>query len=447
MRNILIFGVGKSTSVLIDYLISKSSKENFCLTLIDRFFSKSLQIKLSSYKQTSKISCITLDIFKQITERQQYVEQADLVISMMPAHLHIEIAKDCIKSKTNLLTASYISEQMHDLNQEVEKNDLTFINEAGLDPGLDHMSAMDLIDKIRSKGGKITHFESFTGGLIADETCSNLWKYKFTWNPRNVVLAGSMGAATFLEEGKFKYIPYQKLFRRTEFLDIPNYGRFEAYANRDSLPYKSIYGLQNARTIFRGTIRRVGFCRAWNVFVQLGMTSDNYTLLNKEKISFRDFTNAFLPYHPTDSVELKLRHYLKIDQDDELWYKLLELNLFDKNQYINIANPTPAQALQYILEKSWTLKQHDKDRVVMYHRFHYEINNTSSQLNATLVQTGEDHYHTAMAKTVGLPLGIIAILLLNKKITKKGVILPIYPEIYKPVLEEIKNYDVHFTEF
>ena len=236
---------------------------------------------------------------------------------MLPARLHFPIAQDCLDAGVSMVTASYISDEMKSLDLKVKEKGLLFMNEAGLDPGLDHMSAMELIHRIESEGGKVVAFESFTGGLVAPESETNLWNYKFTWNPRNVVIAGQGTAVVFLQEGALKYIPYHKLFRRTEFLTVPKYGRFEAYANRDSLKYKDLYGLDDAVTIYRGTIRRVGFSRAWNVFVQLGMTSDEYTILNSEILSFRAFTNSFLAYHPTDSVELKLRHYLKIDQDDE----------------------------------------------------------------------------------------------------------------------------------
>ena len=328
---------------------------------------------------------------------------------MLPARLHIEIARDCLLFKKNLVTASYISEEMAALNKEVTASGLIFMNEIGLDPGIDHMSAMRVIDRIRDQGGKILLFESFCGGLVAPESDDNLWNYKFTWNPRNVVLAGQGGAAEFLQEGTYKYIPYQRLFRRTEFLDVEGYGRFEAYANRNSLKYRSIYGLEDVLTLYRGTMRRVGFSRAWNLFVQLGMTDDSYILQDTEAMSYREFTNLFLPYSPTDSVQLKLRHMLKIDQDDLLWDKLLELNLFDETKKIGLQQATPAQCLQRILEDKWTLDHSDKDMIVMYHKFGYERDGEQKQIDATMVSVGENQTYTAMARTVGLPVGIAAL--------------------------------------
>ena len=238
--------------------------------------------------------------------------------------------------------------------------------------------------------GKMLLFESFTGGLVAPANDSNLWNYKFTWNPRNVVLAGQGGAAKFIQEGTYKYIPYQKLFRRTELVDIEGYGTFEVYPNRDSLKYTDAYGLQDALTLYRGTMRRVGFSKAWHVFVMLGMTDDSYTIENSEGMSYRDFVNLFLPYSPTDSVELKLRHYLKIDQDDIRWGKLLELDLFNASKKIPLKNASPAKMLQYILEDSWTLEKDEKDMIVMYHKFGYEMNGQKKQIDANMVVLGEN---------------------------------------------------------
>jgi saccharopine dehydrogenase-like NADP-dependent oxidoreductase len=309
------------------------------------------------------------------------------------------------------------------------------------------MSAMKVIDNIRDRGGEMLLFESFTGGLVAPESDNNLWNYKFTWNPRNVVLAGQGGAAKFIQEGTYKYIPYHKLFRRTEFLDIPGYGRFEAYPNRDSLNYREDYGLKDVLTLYRGTMRRVGFSKAWNMFVQLGMTDDQYTIENSEGMSYRDFTNLFLPYSPTDSVELKLRLYLKIDQDDIMWEKLIELDLFNPNKHFTIKNATPAQLLQKILEEKWTLSEDEKDMIVMYHKFGYKLDGVKKQIDSNMVVIGEDRVYTAMAKTVGLPVAMATLAILNGQITTPGVQIPIKREVYEPILKELTAYDVVFQEY
>jgi saccharopine dehydrogenase-like NADP-dependent oxidoreductase len=441
MRTILIIGAGRSASSLIQYLLNKSEEENLHLIIGDL----SLELAQKKTNNHQNATPITLDIFDN-EQRKNAIENADIVISMLPAHLHIEVARDCIVYKKHLVTASYISDAMQALDAAAKENNLIFMNEIGLDPGVDHMSAMKVIDEIKDKGGKMLLFESFCGGLVAPESDNNLWNYKFTWAPRNVVLAGQGGAAKFIQEGAYKYIPYCNLFRRTEFLEVEDYGRFEAYSNRDSLKYKSVYGLDEVLTLYRGTIRKVGFSKAWNMFVQLGMTDDSYIMEDSENMSYRQFVNSFLPYHPTDSVEIKTRLILKIDQDDSMWDKLLELDLFSRDKKVGLKNATPAQILEKILSDSWTLQPKDKDMIVMYHKFGYELNGKKEQIDSKMVCIGEDQTYTAMSKTVGLPVAMATLLILNGKITTPGVQLPIRKEVYLPILKELEQYDVVFKE-
>lgn len=441
MRNLFIIGAGRSATSLIDYLLEKSDTENLHITIGDL----SAELAKQKTKGHHNARAIAFDIFNE-AQRHEEIQKADIVISMLPAHLHYEVAKDCITYRKHMVTASYISPAMAELDEKVRQAGLVFMNECGLDPGIDHMSAMKVIDDIRAKGGKMLLFESFCGGLVAPESDNNLWNYKFTWNPRNVVLAGQGGAAKFIHEGNYKYIPYNKLFRRTEFMDVEGYGRFEGYANRDSLKYRSIYGLDDVHTLYRGTLRRVGFSRAWNMFVTLGMTDDTYVMENSDTMSYREFTNSFLPYHPTDSVELKLRHILKIDQDDILWEKLLELDVFNPNKKIGLHNATPAQILEKILSDKWTLAPDDKDMIVMYHKFGYELNGKKEQIDSTMVCIGQDQTYTAMAKTVGLPVAIAALKILNGQINTPGVQLPITKEVYGPILNELETYGIVFNE-
>ena len=441
MRNILIIGAGRSASSLIQYLLNKSNQEQLHLTIAD------IALELAQRKTNNhpNATAIAIDISNE-NQRKAAIEKADIVISMLPAHLHISVAKDCIVYKKHLVTASYISDAMQELDAAAKENNLVFMNEIGLDPGIDHMSAMKTIDEIQVKGGKMILFESFCGGLVAPESDTNLWNYKFTWAPRNVVLAGQGGAAKFIQEGTYKYIPYHKLFSRTEFMEVENYGRFEAYANRDSLKYRSIYGLDNVLTLYRGTLRRVGYSKAWNMFVQLGMTDDSYTMDDSETMNYRQFTNSFLPYHPTDSVEIKTRLILKIDQDDVMWDKLLELDIFNSNKIVGLKNATPAQILEKILNDSWTLQPNDKDMIVMYHKFGFEIDGEKRQIDSKMVCLGDDQTYTAMAKTVGLPVAIATLLILNGKITTPGVQLPIKKEVYLPILSELEQFGVVFKD-
>ena len=441
MRNVLIIGAGRSASSLIKYLLDKSEIENLHLTIGDLSLALA-QKKTNNHKNATAIA---LDIF-DANQRKIEIEKADIVISMLPAHLHIEVAKDCIVYKKHMVTASYISDAMQELDAAAKENNLVFMNEIGLDPGIDHMSAMKVIDEIQDKGGKMILFESFCGGLVAPESDNNLWNYKFTWAPRNVVLAGQGGAAKFIQEGTYKYIPYHKLFRRTEFLEVEGYGRFEGYANRDSLKYRSIYGLDDILTLYRGTIRKVGYSKAWNMFVQLGMTDDSYIIDDSETINYREFVNLFLPYHPTDSVEIKLRMQLGIEQDDIMWDKLLELDLFNATKIVGLKDATPAQILEKILTDSWTLQENDKDMIVMYHKFGYELNGEQHQIDSKMVCLGDDQTFTAMAKTVGLPVAMATLQILNGKITTPGVQLPIKEEVYLPILKELEEFGIHFKE-
>lgn len=441
MRKILVIGSGKSSSYLLKYLSEKAVSEKLHITVGDIHLENVNKL----IKNSKNVNTISLDVFNA-SSRSEAIKNADIVVSMLPARFHIEVAKDCVLYGKHMVTASYVSKEMQNLNDDAVKKGVILMNEIGVDPGIDHMSAMQVLNRVREDGGNIILFESFTGGLVAPESDNNLWNYKFTWNPRNVVTAGQGGAAKFLQEGTYKYIPYNRLFRRTEFLDIENFGRFEVYANRDSLKYQSVYGLNNIKTLYRGTMRRVGFSRAWNIFVTLGMTDDSYTIDDSENMSYRDFVNAFLPYSPSDSVELKLRHALKIDQDDIVWDKLVELDIFNANKRVKLQKATPAQILQKILMDSWTLAESDKDMIVMYHKFGYEKDGKKHQIDANMVVLGEDQTYTAMAKTVGLPVAMATLAILNGKINTPGVQIPITKEVYEPILNELKDFNILFKE-
>ena len=442
MKQILVIGAGRSTSSLIKYLLEHSNQYNYTVTVADIDVEHALQ-KINNHPNGKVVQININD--NEI--KDALIQQSDVIISMLPAAMHLKVAQSCLKHKKHLLTASYISDELKQLDSEVKSKGLVFMNEIGLDPGIDHMSAMAIIDKLRDNGNKIILFESFCGGLVAPESDTNLWNYKFTWNPRNVVISGQGGAAKFIQEGRYKYIPYHKLFRRTEFIEVENYGKFEVYANRDSLKYREVYNLNDILTLYRGTIRRVGFSRAWDMFVQLGMTDDSYVLDDSEKLSNRDFVNLFLPFHPTDSVEIKLRHQLRIDQDDIMWEKLIELDLFNPKKIMGIKNATPAQLLEAILAEKWKLNPEDKDMVIMYHKIGYKTpDNELKQIDSKLVVLGENQTYTSMAKTVGLPIAIAAIKVLTGEINTPGVQLPITKSIYKPILDELEKNNICFTE-
>src|SRR6267154_2952685 len=287
VSSILVLGAGRSSSSLISYLEEESRKFNWSVTVGDVSFAAARELAIGNGK------AIQFDI-RDVENSRKAIRSADVVISMIPPHLHIQVAALCLQEKKHLLTASYVTDEMKSLDGQAREKNLLFLNECGLDPGIDHMSAMSVIDKIKSEDGKLISFESFTGGLIAPETDpENPWRYKFTWNPRNVVLAGQ-GTAKYLQDGKFKYIPYQQLFQRTTPITVPSLGEYEGYANRDSLKYVEVYGLQDCKTVLRGTLRNKGYCSAWNVLAQLGCCDDTYLMDGIHTMTHNDYVSSFL---------------------------------------------------------------------------------------------------------------------------------------------------------
>ena len=442
MRKILIVGAGKSSPYLIKYLLDKSQEEELLIHITDL---DTNHLKKYQKYENCKVSPINISSEK---EREEFISESNLVISMLPARFHIILAKSCLKLKRNLLTASYVSEEMKTLTNDIKNSELLFLNEMGLDPGIDHMSAKKIIDELLANGAKINSFKSYTGGLIAPESDNNKWNYKFTWNPRNVVLAGQGIPAKYIENNKYKYIPYNRLFKNTEKIKIEKYGQFEVYPNRDSLKYREIYSLNNIKTMIRGTIRKVGFSESWNMFVKLGLTNDSFKISNSENMSFKEYVNCFLPYDDKLSIEEKLQRVLSISKGDENWEKIKEIDILSSNKKIPLKNASPAQILEYILKDAWKLEKKDKDMIVMYHEFGYETSlGENEKTISTMVCKGKDDTYTAMAKTVGLPLAISSILLLNNKINLTGIHTPIDKEIYNPVLKELEANGINFEEY
>jgi len=439
MKQILVLGAGLSATSLIDYLLMNSVKLDWKITVGDM----SLEVALKKVQNHPNGRAIQFDI-NNVIQREEEISKADLVVSLLPAFMHPIVAQECLRFKKNMVTASYVSPQMKELEIQVKSNGLIFMNEIGVDPGIDHMSAMKIIDEIHAKGGKMLAFRSNTGGLVAPKYDNNPWNYKFTWNPRNVVLAGQ-GTAQFIENGQYKYLPYNRLFAQVERANVLNYGEFEVYPNRDSLKYRSIYGLENIPTMIRGTMRRPGYCKSWNVFVQLGLTDDTFVVENSENLTYRQFVSAFVTGNDSIPVEQRLASMLKLEPDSDILYRLRWLGLFEDKK-IGLPNATPAQILQKLLESKWTLDTEDKDIIVMQHIFDFELNGRKKRITSSLVVEGIDQAHTAMAITVGTPVAIATKLILTGVITQTGVLVPITKDIYEPVLHELEDYGVKFIE-
>lgn len=439
-KSILVLGAGRSSAVLISYLAKTCSENQWRLTVGDI----SLAAAITMTNGLPATSSISFNIQNKI-EAAKAIEQCDMVVSLLPAHMHPLVAELCLEFAKHLITASYVSDEMKAFHDRAKAKDLLFLNECGLDPGIDHLSAKQLIDKIKSTGGKIISFESFTGGLISPETDpQNPWRYKFTWNSRNVVMAGQ-STAKYLENGEFKYIPYQQLFKRLTPIHVPGYGDYEGYANRDSLKYISAYGLDSVTTMLRGTLRNKGFCSAWNVLVQLGCCDDSFEMENLDTLSHEKFILSFLPGNNVASTKSLLANQVGLRENSREMEMLSWVGLFS-DEPVGISKGTPAMALEHIVNKKWKLSPGDKDQIVMWHRFVFERDGKQNEIQATLVATGDDAVRTAMAKTVGLPLGIAAKLLALGKIKSRGVVIPVAPEFYEPILNELSAFGIELKE-
>lgn len=438
MKKILVIGAGRSTGSLISYLLRNAASRNWFITVTD----VNLSLAVEKTKGFSNCEAKTFDVTND-RERRTIISNHDVVVSMLPATMHGSVAKDCVNMGKHLFTASYVSAEMKELDVEAKAKGVLLMNEIGLDPGIDHASAMKIIDGLRSKGANITSFRSYCGGLVAPESNDNPWGYKFSWNPRNVVVAGQ-STAQYMSEGKLKFIPPSRIFTQIDTINVDGYGSFDAYANRDSLSYIDPYGLKSTQTLLRGTLRMPGYCEAWNVFVRLGLTDDTYKIHNANKLTYAQLLEAMLPAS-SGSLKERLKIFMGNEYNSVIEEKLDYLELFSDKK-IRLKEASPAQLLQDLLEEKWKLEHGDKDMIVMQHLFDYELNGKSHHLTSSLVVIGDDEYHTAMAKTVGLPLAICLKNFLEGKFKMSGVQMPIIKDIYDPLLEELESMGIKFDE-
>jgi saccharopine dehydrogenase-like NADP-dependent oxidoreductase len=432
MKHILLFGAGKSATVLIDYLQVTAIRKQWQVTIVDQ----DLAVLQSKIKQHPQIHPAAIAIQDE-QARYALIQSADVVISLLPPSLHILVATDCLAAQKSLFTASYVDDQMRSMSDDIKKAHILFLCEMGLDPGIDHMSAMQLINRIRSEKGRILSFVSHCGGLIAPESDTNPWHYKFSWNPRNVVLAGKAGAE-YLEDAIVKRVPYEKLFTDCPKVKIPGLGTLAYYSNRDSLSYLPTYGLTDVHRFQRTTLRYPDFCSGWDKIVAAGLT-DETILLDTDSLSVADFfQQAFA------RKGLQLNTNLLREQMSFLGW--------ENPKPIGLGKVAAATVLQQILEEKWKLSSEDRDMVVMLHELVYETGDGSRvpaetrNVKSCLVVKGDNARNTAMAKTVGLPLGIAATLFLEGSITVTGLQIPILPGIYEPVLAELQQQGIIFEE-
>lgn len=440
MMTILVLGAGRSSGSLIRYLLQHAADDNYTVVVAD-VSAESAAEKTGHHPSSSAIS---LNI-ENTDERESAIKSADLVISLLPPALHILAARDCLQFRKPFVSASYVSAEIASLHDDVSNAGLLFLNECGLDPGVDHMSAMEVIHRLQKNGAELTAFRSYTGGLIAPESNDNPWGYKFTWNPRNVILAGQ-GTAKYIHNGHYRYIPYNRLFSEFECIVVDGAGVFDGYANRDSLAYRKHYSIENVPTLIRGTLRQENFCKAWQIFVSLGITDDSFIMEDSEHLTYADFLDAFIPSSTEGfTVKERLANFIGNDPGNQIMNMIESTGLLN-DALIGLPDATPAQILQQLLQSKWVLKEGDKDMVVMQHVFNYNLGDKAETLYSSLVVKGETQVHTAMALTVGLPLGICARKMLKGEFKLTGVHIPVYEEIYKPVLHELQQMGIVFKE-
>jgi saccharopine dehydrogenase (NADP+, L-glutamate forming) len=435
MKKVLLFGAGKSATVLIDYLLSNARQCQWKLTVVDA----NLQLARDKIKDSVYGHAASFDVMDH-NSRHAFIQQSDIVISMLPPVLHLEVAKDCLYFSKHLLTASYIDNELRQMAPEIKAKDLLFLCEMGLDPGIDHMSAMKLVDEINAGGGKITSFQSHCGGLVAPESDDNPWHYKISWNPRNIVLAGKAGAH-YRENGEEKKLRYETLFDPANRVTVPGIGNLSWYANRDSLSYTTLYGLEDAPTFVRTTLRHPDFMVGWRNVIGLKLTDETVQYDSNGKTLGELFKAHF------DKNKLGDWRDINYDGENGLVKKQFSyLGLNDENTPVNQGMFSAADIIQFSLEKNLALRPDDKDMIVMLHELQYVLNNRSCSIRSTLIVKGEDNLHTAMAKTVGLPLGIATKLILAGEISLRGLHIPTSSEMYEPVLKDLEEYGICFNE-
>ncbi|WP_298735376.1 saccharopine dehydrogenase C-terminal domain-containing protein [uncultured Chitinophaga sp.] len=438
MKNILLFGAGRSATCLIDYLLTNAPRQKWHVTVVD----SDLMLIKSKTGKSYYVTPVAIDIRDQ-QARQTLVEETDLVISLLPPSLHILVAKDCLQYRRHLLTASYTDPDVKKLEKDIRQAGLLFMYEMGLDPGIDHMSAMKVIHSIEKKGGLIYSFKSYCGGLISPESNDNPWQYKITWNARNVVLAGQSGA-TYKDKGKVKELNHEQLFDQSKTIVIPGLGKLAFYPNRDSLTYMSSYNLDNIPTFMRATLRYPDFCEGWSAVIRLGLTDDSRKI-QTDNLSYFKWATQHVKTDKQLSNEENVALFLGVSSKSKVIRQLKYLGLLN-GEVINQGEQTNAAVLQQVMESRLGMSPNDKDMIVMMHEIEFERRNIATRMHSYMIVQGEDNLRTAMAKTVGLPLGITAKLLLQEKITLTGLHIPVMPEVYNPVLKELEEHDIRFEE-
>lgn len=435
MKTVLVLGAGMVSRPMIRYLLDHP---DFHVIMASRTVSKAEKM-INGHPQGEAFALDVNDDKKV----EEFVSKADIVVSLLPYTYHVKVAEMCIRQRKHLVTTSYVSDAMNALDKKARDMGILLLNECGLDPGIDHMSAMRIIHEIEHGGGKVVSFRSTTGALPAHEANTNPFGYKFSWSPRGVLLA-SRNAAKWLENGREISIPGEQLFEHYVLQDVKGAGTFENYPNRNSVPYKDIYGLKDAKTVYRGTFRMTGWCETLRSIVTLGW-------LNEEQIkgfsgkTYGELTRHFIGATPKDNLSHATAKYLGLKPYSAVIKRLEWLGLFS-NEPLPKDKNNPLDFLNVLTLKKMFLGEHERDLVVMHHEFIVEYPGKKEYVTSTLIDYGIPNSDTSVARTVALPAAIAVKMILQKKIKMAGVHIPVIPEIYNPILDELEEMGIKFDE-
>jgi len=429
MKKIILFGAGRSARHLVSFLVEGALLGKWSVVVADTNVSQWIE----EYGHLKEVKFVSGDANNK-DFRHELINHSSLVISMLPAFMHAEVVKDCINFHVHVFTPSYVSPEVNAMHDLALQEDVLVLNEMGVDPGIDHISAMEIIHRLKDQGAEIVSFESYTGGLVAPASDDNLWGYKISWNPRNIILAGSGGHAVYRDDNKLRLVPYYKLFDEVDTVVASDGVSYDAYANRNSVHYIDLYGLENVKKLVRGTLRKEGYCRGWSFLVKNGYTNDDTKIPVGSFSTWSELSQSLLGIRfNTDTIH------------SEVLDMLNEIGIFSQEP-LRAEELTCAQHLQDLLEKKWMLKEGDCDMIVMVHKFGYNLNGKKFMLNSSMVLEGDDEFKTAMSKTVGMPIAFAVERLFNGDFSSRGIQIPVTPEFYVPLLHDLKNFGISFVE-
>lgn len=441
MKQILVLGAGQSSPYLIKYLLDNAKTYDWFVTVGDINLENARQ-KIANHPRGE---AIFFDVNDSMM-RNSLINKADMVINMLsPTTQHL-IALDCVRYGKPMISTSYQDPQIRKLEMDAQRKGILLLNEMGLDPGIDHMSAMSLIRKILDEGGTISDFISYGSGLPAPEVDSNPLRYCITWNPRNVVMAGEHGAQ-YMEDKHIKILPYHGVFQRTWEVEVDGIGMLEAYPNRDSLIYLDLYELENVRTMIRGTLRYPGWSETWLQIVRLGLPNEIMQIPDLEDRSYRELTEMFLPLNISGTrLEQRVANFLNISPTGKIMQNLRWLGLFS-DEKIGKPFQTSTEVLVDLVKRKMPLPANGRDMVILVHQIRAKFpDGKTRQYVSTMVEYGEPGGLTAISKTVGLPAAIAAKLILTGQLPITGCLIPIHAAIYEPVLKELQKEGIAFQE-